>query len=60
MSVFFERCCHGNCLESCKVVMIHGEFTQQEGRKKRMEKCLCVTNMTGLLLSSEDQVLIFT
>ena len=60
MSVFFERCCHGNCLESWKVVMIHGEFMQQEGRKKRMEKRLCVTNVTELLLSSEDQVLIFT
>ena len=23
MSVFFERHCHGNCLESCKVVIIH-------------------------------------
>ena len=24
---------------------------QQDGRKKRMSKCLCVTNVTGLLLS---------
>ena len=26
------------------------EFTQQDGRKKRTAKCLCVTNVTGLLL----------
>ena len=24
------------------------EFTQQDGRKKRTAKCLCVTNVTGL------------
>ena len=34
---------------------------QQDDRKKRIwKKRLCVTNVTGLLLSSEDQVLIFT
>ena len=26
------------------------EFTQQDGRKKRTAKLLCVTNVTGLLL----------
>ena len=24
------------------------EFTQQDGRKKRIAKCLCLTNVTGL------------
>ena len=32
---------------------------QQDGRKKRMAKCLCVTNMTGLLLSF-SAIVIFT
>ena len=26
------------------------EFMQQDGRKKRVAKCLCVTNVTGMLL----------
>ena len=26
----------------------NSEFTQQDGRKKRTAKCLCVTNVTGL------------
>ena len=34
------------------------EFTQQDGRKKRTAKCLCVTNVTGLLLAC--YVVIFT
>ena len=28
------------------------EFTQQDGRKKRTAKRLCMTNVTGLLLGS--------
>ena len=34
------------------------EFTQQDGRKKRTAKCLCVTNVTGLFLAC--YVVIFT
>ena len=30
---------------------INSEFTQQDGRKKRTAKRLCVTNVTGLLLA---------
>ena len=29
--------------------LIISEFTQQDGRKKRTAKHLCVTNVTGLL-----------
>jgi len=29
----------------------NSEFTQQDGRKKRTAKHLCVTNVTGLLLA---------
>ena len=36
----------------------NSEFTQQDGRKKRMAKRLCVTNVTGLLLACF--VVIFT
>ena len=28
-----------------------GEFTQQDGRKKRTAKRFCATNVTGLLLA---------
>ena len=28
----------------------NSEFTQQDGRKRRTAKCVCVTNVTGLLL----------
>ena len=36
----------------------NSEFTQQDGRKKRTAKRLCVTNMTGLSLACF--VVIFT
>ena len=36
----------------------NSEFTQQDGRKKRTAKRLCVTNVTGLLLACF--VVIFT
>ena len=29
---------------------VNSEFLQQDSKKKRMAKCLCVTNVTGLLL----------
>ena len=35
------------------------ELTQQDGRKKRTAKCLCVTNVTGLLLAC-SRIVIFT
>ena len=34
-----------------KLLCNNSEFTQQDSRKKRMAKCLCVTNVTGLLLA---------
>ena len=37
---------------------VNSEFTQQDGRKKRTAKRLCVTNVTGLLLACF--VVIFT
>ena len=39
-------------LISCKKpsFLVNSEFTQQDGRKKRTAKRLCVTNVTGLLL----------
>ena len=33
-----------------RTCMHNSEFTQQDGRKNRTAKCLCVTNVTGLLL----------
>ena len=36
-------------LKAC-TCMHNSEFTQQDGRKNRTAKCLCVTNITGLLL----------
>ena len=33
------------------ISIIVGEFTQEDGRKKRATKRSCVTNVTGLLLS---------
>ena len=30
---------------------MNSEFTQQDGRKKRKAKLLCVTNVAGLLLA---------
>ena len=33
------------------ISIIIGEFTQEDGRKKRNTKRSCVTNVTGLLLS---------
>ena len=44
-------------LDSCGRVYI-SEFTQQDGRKKRTAKRLCVSNVTGLLLACF--VMIFT
>ena len=35
----------------CALCSHISEFTQQDGRKKRTAKHLCVTNMTGLLLA---------
>ena len=35
---------------SCHIIIINSEFTQQDDRKKRMAKRLCVTNLTWLLL----------
>ena len=32
--------------------VVISDFTKQDGRKKRKAKCLCVTNVTGLLLAS--------
>ena len=40
------------------VTFNNSEFTQQDGRKKRTVKSLCVTNATGLFLACF--VLIFT
>ena len=33
---------------SAPLLRVTGEFTQQDGRKKRTAKCLCATNVTGL------------
>ena len=33
------------------ISIIVGEFTEEDGRKKRATKRSCVTNVTGLLLS---------
>ena len=33
------------------ISIIVGEFTQEDGRKKRTTKRSCVANVTGLLLS---------
>ena len=39
---FHHRLCHG-----CQVHFVNSEFTQQDGRRKKMAKCLRVTNVTG-------------
>ena len=36
---------------------INSEFMQQDCRKKRTAKCLCVTNVTGLLLACSVMIL---
>ena len=36
---------------------INSEFTQQDCRKKRTAKCLCATNVTGLLLACSVMIL---
>ena len=38
------------CTMKMKYSYINGEFTQQDGRKKRTAKCLCVRYVTGLLV----------
>jgi len=52
-----SRLCHTQmfCRPRLSVVLLRkdtNEFTQQEGRKKRTAKRLCVTNVTGLLLGT--------
>ena len=40
-----------NIMIMITISIIIGEFTQEDGRKKRKTKRSCVTNVTGLLLS---------
>ena len=40
-----------NIMIMITISIIVGEFTQEDGRKKRTTKRSCVTNVTGLLLS---------
>ena len=52
--IALSRLCHTQmfCRPLLSVVLFRkhtSEFTQQEGRKKRTAKRLCVTNVTGLL-----------
>ena len=40
-----------NIMIMITISIIVGEFTEEDGRKKRATKRSCVTNVTGLLLS---------
>ena len=55
--IALSHLCHKQmfCRPLLSVVLFRkhtSEFTQQEGRKKRTAKRLCVTNVTGLLLGT--------
>ena len=47
----FHSICFFKCFAKSDFSSAIGEFTQQEGRKRRTAKHLCVTNVTGLLLA---------
>ena len=51
---FHYSLCHG-----CRGHFVNSEFTQQDGRRKKMAKWLCVTNVTGLLLALQVCRVIF-
>ena len=52
------QCLHSQSKLSMMRQVVISEFTQQDGRKKRTAKRLCITNVTGLLLTCF--VVIFT